>query len=197
MTTLLLARHGETDWNGERRWQGHYDQPLNDTGRDQAVELAASLAGTPIAAIYSSDLVRARETAEIVAERLGLTVVVDAGLREVDVGNWSGVTHDEIRERYPEGFARWQEGGHGWEGGESYDQMGERAVTTLLRLAEHHAGETVLVVAHGGTIRACLAAAAGVTYRELRAAGSPPAANCSVHELRVAGGRLTTPSPAR
>ena len=136
MTTLLLARHGETDWNGERRWQGHYDQPLNDTGRDQAAELAASLAGTPIAAIYSSDLVRARETAEIVAERLGLNVVVDAGLREVDVGNWSGVTHDEIRQLYPEGFARWQEGGRGWEGGESYDQMGERAVATLLRLAD-------------------------------------------------------------
>ena len=196
MTTLLLARHGETDWNGERRWQGHSDQPLNDTGRGQAAELAASLAGTPISAIYSSDLARARETAEIVAERLGLAVVVDAGLREVDVGSWSGVTHDEIRQRYPEEFARWQEGGQGWEGGESYDEMGERAVATLLRLADRHAGETILVVAHGGTIRACRAAAAGVTYRELREAGLPPAANCSVHELLVAGGRLN-PSPVR
>ncbi len=193
MTTLLLARHGETDWNGERRWQGHSDQPLNDTGRSQAAELAASLAGAQVAAIYSSDLARARETAEIVAERLGLPVVVDAGLREVDVGNWSGLTHDEIPQLHPEGFARWQDGGHGWEGGESYDELGVRAVATLLRLAERHHGETVLVVAHGGTIRACRAAAAGVTYRELRETGLPPTGNCSVHELRVAEGRLTAP----
>src|SRR5579871_2475081 len=109
MTTLLLARHGETDWNSERRWQGHADRPLNDTGRAQAAELAESLDGTAIAAIYSSDLARARETAEIVAARLGLTVVLDPGLREVDVGDWSGVRHDEVAARFPEGFARWQD----------------------------------------------------------------------------------------
>jgi 2,3-bisphosphoglycerate-dependent phosphoglycerate mutase len=192
VTTLLLARHGETDWNDARRWQGHADQPLNDTGRAQAAGLAASLAGRMVAAIHSSDLARARETAEIVGERLGLPVVVDPGLREVDVGNWSGVVHDEIPKLYPAGFARWQDGGQGWEGGESYDAMGARAVAALLRIAEAHEGETVLVVAHGGTIRACRAAAEGLSYRELREAGLPPTANCSVHELRVEGGRLTT-----
>ena len=193
MTTLLLARHGETDWNDARRWQGHADQPLNDTGRAQAAGLAESLAGMPIAAIHSSDLARARETAEIVGARLELPVVVDPALREVDVGNWSGVVHDEIPGRFPEGFARWQNGGHGWEGGETYDEMGARAVGALLRIAAAHDGETVLVVAHGGTIRACRAAAEGLSYRELRETGLPPAANCSVHELRVDGGRLTTP----
>jgi probable phosphoglycerate mutase len=193
MTTLLLARHGETDWNSERRWQGHADRPLNDAGRAQAGELAGSLDGAPLAAIYSSDLARARETAEIVGARLGLRVVLDPGLREVDVGDWSGVRHDEIAERFPEGFARWQDGLHGWEGGESYEEMRERAVATLLRIAAAHRDETVLVVAHGGTIRACDAAARGLTYRESRQATLPPAGNCSVRELRVEDGRLAIP----
>ncbi len=193
MTTILLARHGETDWNSERRWQGHTDQPLNDTGRGQAAELAALLVDTPIRAVYASDLVRARETAEIVAARLGMPVFVDRELREVDVGEWSGLAHDEIAERFPEGFARWQAGLHGWNGGESYEEMRERVVAALLRIATHHAGETVLVVAHGGTIRACLAAATGLTYQESRQTSLPPAGNCSIHELRVVEGRLTTP----
>jgi probable phosphoglycerate mutase len=193
MTTLLLARHGETDWNSERRWQGHADRPLNETGRSQATELAESLDGTAVAAIYSSDLARARETAEIVGTRLGLPVALDRGLREVDVGDWSGVRHNEIAERFPEGFARWQDGGHGWEGGESYEEMRERAVAALLRIATVHAGQTVLIVAHGGTIRACDAAARGLTYRESRQASLPPADNCSVRELRVEDGRLASP----
>ncbi len=193
MTTIILTRHGETDWNSERRWQGHVDRPLNDTGRAQAAELAASLVETPIGAIYTSDLVRARETAEIVAANLGLPVIVDRELREVDVGEWSGLAHDEIAERFPEGFARWQEGLHGWDEGESYEAMRERVVAALLRIAARHAGETILVVAHGGTIRACRAAATGLTYRESRQASLPPAGNCSVHELRVVEGRLAAP----
>jgi probable phosphoglycerate mutase len=193
MTTLLLARHGETDWNSERRWQGHADRPLNATGREQARELAESLVGTPITAIYSSDLARARETAEIVGARLGLPVVVDGGLREVDVGDWSGVRHADIAERFPAGFARWQGGEHGWEGGESYEEMRERVVAALLRIASEHEGETLLVVAHGGTIRACDAAARGLTYRKSREASLPPAGNCSVRELRFESGRLAVP----
>jgi probable phosphoglycerate mutase len=151
------------------------------------------LDGTSIDAIYSSDLARARETAEIVAARLELPVVLDAGLREVDVGDWSGVRHDEIAERFPEGFARWQDGWHGWEGGESYEEMRERAVEALLRIAGAHEDETVLIVAHGGTIRACDAAARGLTYRESREASLPSAGNCSVRELRVEAGRLAVP----
>jgi probable phosphoglycerate mutase len=193
MTTLLLARHGETDWNSERRWQGHADRPLNELGRAQAAELAESLDGTPIAAIYSSDLARARETAQIVGARFGLPVVLDPGLREVDVGEWSGLRHDDMAERFPEGFARWENGGHGWEGGESYEAMRERAVAALLRIATEHDGQTLLVVAHGGTIRACDAEARGLTYRDSRHAGLPAAGNCSVRELRVDDGRLAIP----
>ena len=190
MTTLLLARHGETDWNSERRWQGHADRPLNDRGREQARELAASLDGT-VDAIYSSDLLRASETAEIVGAALGLPVAVDPGLREVDVGEWSGLVHTEIESRYPEGFARWRQGMHGWEDGESYDEMGVRVVGALLAIAARHPGETVLVVSHGGAIRACQAAAAGLGNDEFRRRSEGrPTPNCAVFRFTVADGRL-------
>jgi broad specificity phosphatase PhoE len=102
-TRILLARHGETEWNRLGRWQGHADPPLNDLGRRQAEILAEQLAGDTVSAVYSSDLRRARETARIVAERIGLPVTEDSALREIDVGSWSGLTRDEVRERFPAG----------------------------------------------------------------------------------------------
>jgi probable phosphoglycerate mutase len=190
VTTILLARHGETDWNSEHRWQGHADRPLNDVGREQARTLADTLADRSIDIVYSSDLARAHETAQIVADRLGLTVEVDAGLREVDVGDWSGRVHSEIEEIDPEGFRRWREGGKGWSGGESYEEMGTRVVAAVLRLAARHPGQTVLIVSHGGSIRACRATAAGLAYAESRVASIRSMANCEVTELHVADGRL-------
>ena len=190
MTTILLARHGETDWNSERRWQGHADQTLNDAGRAQASDLAESLAGRRIDAIYSSDLLRAHETARIVADRLGMPVEVDAGLREVDVGDWAGRAVSEIEEVDPEGFRRWQEGHKGWNGGESYEQMGERVVAAVLRIADRHPGETLLIVTHGGSIRACRASAAGLDYAASRVSAIGSMANCEVAELHLADGRL-------
>ena len=90
MTTLLLVRHGETDWNADGRLQGHTDRPLSDFGRRQARQLADELAGEDLEAIYASDLARARETAEIVGEQLGLPVVLEPDLREKDWGTWEG-----------------------------------------------------------------------------------------------------------
>jgi probable phosphoglycerate mutase len=187
---ILLARHGETDWNSERRWQGHADRPLNDVGREQARELADTLAGRAIDVVYSSDLVRAHETAEIVAGRLGLPVEVDAGLREVDVGDWAGRLLTEIETEDPEGFQRWQQGRKAWNGGESYEEMGERVVAAVLRLAARHHRQTVLIVTHGGSIRACRATAAGLDYAASRVAAIGSMANCEVAELHVADGRL-------
>jgi probable phosphoglycerate mutase len=190
VTTLLLARHGETDWNSERRWQGHTDRPLNERGREQARALAEELAGRTIDAVYSSDLLRARETAEIVAAELGLEVRVEGGLREVDVGSWSGLVHSDVEASDPDGFRRWQEGGKGWERGESYEEMRARVVAAVIELAAAHPGETLLVVTHGGSIRACRATAAGLTYGESRVSGIGSTENCAVVELRVADGRL-------
>src|SRR5437764_266405 len=135
---MLLVRHGETDWNRERRYQGHADRPLNETGREQAEALAEELAGERIDVVYTSDLLRARETAEIVAARLGADVVALRELREIDVGEWEGLTWPEIEERFPEGARRWHEHGFGWEAGETYDQLGERVVAALRRIAADH-----------------------------------------------------------
>jgi probable phosphoglycerate mutase len=190
VTTILLARHGETDWNSERRWQGHADRPLNEVGREQARELAETLTDRAIDVVYSSDLLRAHETALIVGERLGLAVEVDPGLREVDVGDWAGRLLTEIEEADPAGFARWQEGRKAWNGGESYEEMGERVVAAVLRLAARHPGDTVLIVTHGGSIRACRATAAGLDYAASRVSAIGSMANCEVAELHVADGRL-------
>src|SRR5436309_5200504 len=123
LTELLLVRHGETDWNRDRRFQGHADPPLNDAGREQARVLADELAGDRIELIYTSDLQRARETAEIVAGQLGLDVIPLRELREIDVGEWEGFTWPEIVERFPEGARKWHEQGYGWESGETYEEL--------------------------------------------------------------------------
>ena len=183
-TTLLLARHGETDWNRERRWQGHSDTPLNDAGRGQARALAAELAGEPPDALYSSDLARSSETAEIVGGTLGLPVRLDRRLREVDVGEWSGLTRAEVEERYPEGVSRRLAGGTGWEHGESFAAMSERVVAALLDIAAGHDGGRVLVVTHGGPIVAAWLAAGG-TFEE-----RPAVANCQVLRVRVGGRKI-------
>lgn len=140
MTTLLLVRHGETDWNAEGRLQGHTDRPLSDYGRRQAQQLAGELEDEELEAIYSSDLARARETAEIVGERLGLPVVLDPDLREKDWGTWEGLNAVE-RDRVE--FV-----------GETTAAHEERILQALRRIAERHPGDRrVLVVTHGGSMR--------------------------------------------
>ncbi len=189
MTTILLARHGETDWNREGRFQGHADPPLNRTGRAQAVDLSVALMAEDLAVVFSSPLRRALETAEVVAASHGLEPVPVDGLREVDVGSWSGLTRAEVEERFPEQFARWLEHGQGWEDGETYEEMGRRAVAALLGLAAAHDGERVLAVTHGGPIRAAFAFADGTTHAESRRLG-PQIGNAFVAELAIADGAL-------
>jgi len=159
-TRILLVRHGETDWNRIGRWQGHADPPLNDLGRQQAARLAERLVGDGVSAVYSSDLRRASQTAVVVGARLALPVIEDPALREIDVGSWSGLTRAEVQERFPEGFARWQAGEIGHDG-ETREQLTERVVAAVHRIAEAHEGATVVVVTHGGAIRAIRRHAAG------------------------------------
>ena len=182
--SLLLARHGETDWNLERRWQGHAESDLTAHGREQARALGERLRGRGIAAIYSSDLRRARDTAGIVGAGLGLPVELDEGLREVDVGEWSGLTTGEIEERFPDGAARRRAGGTGWERGESVEAMSARIAAALVEIAAAHEGETVLVVTHGGPIRE-VRRAAGLTSEGWHHVG-----NCEVDEVAVRGGQI-------
>ena len=182
MTRILLARHGETDWNRVGRWQGRADPPLNDAGRGQAAELAERLAGDGIAAIYTSDLMRASQTARVVADRLGLAVIEDAGLREIDVGSWSGFTRAEVERRFPEGYARWLDGEIGHDG-ETREELTERVVGAVERLAAAHPDDTILVVTHGGAIRAL----------RRYADGDPgdPIENCGTSSLELVDGVLT------
>lgn len=171
MTTVYLARHGESDWNAANRFQGHSDRPLTELGRRQAEALAEAAAATEaLDAVYSSPLRRAFDTAAVVGARLGLEPVPVADLREVDVGGWAGLSRDEVQARFPDGFARWLDGGEGWTDGESYSEMSDRVLSALLKIAAAHPGDPILVVSHGGPIRAIQAAAAGMdvhAYRRL------------------------------
>jgi broad specificity phosphatase PhoE len=152
MAWLLLARHGETDWNREGRWQGHADVALNDRGREQARELAARLVAEPFDVIYASDLQRAHETALIIAEQKRMQVITDAGLREIDVGRWSGLTPDEIARCFP---------GMATHDGETNEQHVARVVAAFRRIATREIGRRVLVVSHGKTLRVIRRHAAG------------------------------------
>jgi probable phosphoglycerate mutase len=195
VTTLLLARHGESDWNRERRWQGHADRPLTDVGRAQARRLAARLANIALDAIYASDLRRARQTAEVVARAQRLEVHVDPRLREVDVGSWSGLTREDAERRFPDDVRRWRNGETGWRDGETYEQMSRRVVAAVDRLATAHAGGRVLIVSHGGPIRAIHAAALGLAveaYRRIR----PVEPNARLSAVCFQDGRLTELCPA-
>jgi broad specificity phosphatase PhoE len=184
VTEILLARHGETDWNRESRFQGHADPPLNALGRQQAAELAEALANQSLVAVYTSPLRRARETAEVIAARHGLTEIPVAGLREVDVGSWQALTRAEVEQRFPEQFRRWLDLGQGWDDGETYDEMGKRAIGAICELAARHDGERIVAVTHGGPIRAALAKAAGITHGEARRHG-PVLGNCFVARFSV------------
>jgi broad specificity phosphatase PhoE len=189
VTIVLLARHAQTEWNRQGRFQGHADPELTAEGRAQARTLADELEDTEFAAVYSSDLRRAVETAQIVAKRHGLEVETDPDLREVDVGEWSGLTWGEIEERYPDGVVRHRERGHGWERGESYEAMTDRVLSALRRIASQHDGDQVLVVVHGGTMRALAAHVASEGVVEHRRSASA-VRNCEVRVITIEDGVL-------
>jgi broad specificity phosphatase PhoE len=157
---ILLARHGETNDNLEPfRFQGFTDTPLNDTGRRQAHELAERVAGDGIASLWASDLSRARETAEIVGARIGLSPTLDARLREGARGRWEGHLMVDIEREEPELYAAWRRGGADFRfpGGESLSEHQRRVSDALTDI--HAAGPLpALVVCHGGSIRVMLCA---------------------------------------
>lgn len=190
MTRILLARHGETDWNRDGRWQGLTDKPLNAAGRRQARALAEHLAGEGVDALYSSDLARARQTAEAVELATGLEAMVDLDLREVDVGEWAGCNRAEAKARDPEWYQEWLTGAvSGYRGGETYLQLHERSVRAFQRVLASEDGRTAVVVCHGGNIRAIVSDVVGLgPDQRWRVAG---VANCSLTTIERRHGRNT------
>jgi alpha-ribazole phosphatase len=151
MTELILIRHGETDWNVEGRYQGQSNVPLNEHGREQARRLAAKLRGVQVAAIYSSDLARARETAEILSEATGTPLFLDPRLREIHQGLWEGMLFQDIRRRYAEAFQRRKTDPLkvAPPEGETVGQLRRRVLSALKTILEAYPHNQVAIVSHG------------------------------------------------
>lgn len=178
--TIFLARHGETDWNRVGRWQGATDIPLSDIGREQARALAEQLVGRGITRVHTSHLVRAFETAQIVAAHLGLPPpTVDERLRERGYGAFEGLTRDECAVRLPDAWARYQADRRSAPpGAEPQAEVEARVIAAMHAIAA--ANETILVLSHGGTIRSFIHATTGVA--------PPPVDNGTVFRMRFERG---------
>jgi probable phosphoglycerate mutase len=181
---LYLARHGETDWNAEGKLQGQTDIPLNFRGRAQAVALAAHLRSARIAAIATSDLARARSTADIVGAELGVPVtLVDAAFRERGYGIFEGLTQAQAQARDPAEWARFVEGDGTSLGAEPLTAVAQRMYDATLRAAKALPSPT-LIVSHGRAIRELLTVAVGKSV--------PAIANGGVYRFVVEDGRFTS-----
>jgi broad specificity phosphatase PhoE len=190
MTRILLARHGETDWNRDGRWQGHSDRSLDDTGREQARRLGAYLARVGIDLLYSSDLARARETAAAVEAATGLPIRIDSELREVDVGQLTGCSRAEVEARDPAWFREWSAGTvTGYPDGETYLDVHRRSVRAFERILDEADGGTAVVVCHGGNIRAITLEVLG-TPRPVERWRLAAVANCSITAVERRHGRV-------
>lgn len=169
-TRLCLIRHGETDWNAEKRIQGQIDIPLNAVGAAQARAAARGVAEHPIRAIYSSDLGRAHETARAAARALDLQVTLDPALRERHYGMFQGLTYSEASERFPSEFARFstRDGDYDFGHGESLRTLGLRVRQFMDEIVMKHVGHTVLLVTHGGVLDIAYRMATGKQMSEPR-----------------------------
>lgn len=184
----MLVRHGQSTWNVERRFQGQLDPPLTDLGREQARRLASRLATRPLVAIYTSDLSRARQTAQPLARCLGLPLLLEPGLKEVALGEWEGRTREEVMATHPELWQAWLQEPD-WDlvpGSEGSGPFEARVRATVEAIFTRHPRQEVVCFTHGGVIQVALAAAIG----------SRPHAiypfvieNCSLTVLRRVGSR--------
>jgi probable phosphoglycerate mutase len=153
-TRFIVIRHGETEWNVAARIQGHGDSPLTATGIAQAEAIAERLAGDRFDRIIASDLPRAHETAKRIAALSGHPITVDASLRERSFGTGEGLTYEELDRLHPGAFSRVRETDPDYRvpGGESRRDFHERVVAGIEAIARRHAGETVVLVTHGGVL---------------------------------------------
>ena len=196
-TRIILIRHGETAWNAERRLQGHLDIALNPEGERQATALATALRDEHVDLIVSSDLQRARQTAEAVASQHGIPVQTDPALRERCYGGFEGLLYAEIEHRFPREFAAWQARDidgilpPGVNQGESFRQFYERVMSAIFSWAAAHPGKTLALVAHGGVLECAHRAALGMSLETPR---SFSIHNASVNRFTVNAGVLALQS---
>jgi len=188
---LILARHGEAEGSREYRFNGSSDVPLTQHGVAQARLLADALYPLAPVAVYSSPLARARATAEAIASRANLAVEIQPNLREQSYGSWERLTADEARQRDPKRFAAWSAGQRiAPPAGETLSAVRQRVVACVCELAERHAGETVVLVAHVGPIKALLCAALGLPLSGARRFWIDPASYSVVDWRVTADGQL-------
>ncbi len=181
-TRILALRHGETTWNQDRRLQGQLDIPLNERGHWQAARTAAALREEPIAAVYSSDLARAHQTARAIAAAQGLDVRSHPGLRERHFGVFQGKTWTELEVEEPEATQAWRTRVPEFApaGGENLLQLRERIAAALDEIAAGHADEQIVIVAHGGVLDMVYRLATGL---ELQAPRTWLVENAAIHRL--------------
>lgn len=181
-TRILALRHGETTWNQDRRLQGQLDIPLNERGHWQAARTAEALREEPIAAVYSSDLARAHQTARAIAAAQGLDVRSHAGLRERHFGVFQGKTWTELEVEEPEATQAWRTRVPEFApaGGENLLQLRERIAAALDEIVAGHAGEQIVIVAHGGVLDMVYRLATGL---ELQAPRTWLVENAAIHRL--------------
>ncbi len=162
-TSVYLLRHAETTWNAARRFQGTHDSPLSEQGRRQVRSLVGVLRQLPLAAVYSSPLQRAQETAQALAEAHGLPLVLADGLRELHMGEWEDRLLDDLAVEDAERLQAWWDSPHTvrMPGGESLLEVQDRAVRAFWDLAARHEGQTIALVAHGGVNKTVLLALLG------------------------------------
>jgi alpha-ribazole phosphatase len=164
VTRVYLMRHGEVANGGERRYNGHIDVDITGKGVEQMHRLAGLLDGKPVAAVYSSDLIRSVKGAKIISERLGLSPTPLRTLRERSVGEWEGMTAEEIGAKYPEEYTAWRADLLHYRppGGECLEDVRNRILPEYRRLVAAHPGKEIAMLLHGGVNRVILADALGV-----------------------------------
>ncbi len=189
-TRLFLVRHAETEWNAAQIFQGHLDSPLTAKGLQQAAQLASRLVPERIDAVYSSDQGRAVETARVVAAQLSLPVVPRAELREIDCGEWTGETYQEVRNRWPEEFANWRSHPHlhRMPGGESVVAVQQRGLRFLEEVRKRHPGQAVFAVTHNTVVRAILCRLQGWPLSQLWEGARQP--NCAINLIEFRDGQV-------
>lgn len=149
-TRIYLVRHGQTEWNKEEIFRGTADIPLNEVGKKEAQLAAEALKSKPVRAVYSSPLARAKETAEAIARFHGLKIKILDGLKDICFGEWQGIPHRTVRERYQDLYRCWLEKPHTviFPGGESLEASQSRSVTAVEEIIPEHPEETIVLVSH-------------------------------------------------